>query len=87
MGASINSIVTLLSIHFFRLVVLANVIAWPLAYFAMHRWLDGYAYHIPISWWVFVLAGVLALGIALVTVSILAVKAAAANPVISLRSE
>jgi putative ABC transport system permease protein len=87
MGASINSLVALLSKHFFRLVLLANVIAWPIAYFAMHRWLDNYAYHIPISWWVFVLAGVLALGIALVTVSILAVRAAVANPVKALHSE
>ena len=87
MGASINSIVSLLSKHFFRLVLLANVIAWPLAYFAMHRWLGDYAYHIPMSWWVFVVAGVLALGIALVTVSLLAVRAAAANPVKALRSK
>jgi len=87
MGASINSIVALLSRHFFHLVLLANAIAWPIAYLAMHRWLVGYAYRIPLSWWVFVLAGVLALGIALVTVSILAVRAAVANPVKSLRSE
>ncbi len=87
MGASINSIVALLSKHFFRLVLLANVIAWPLAYFAMNRWLGDYAYHIPLSWWVFVVAGLLALGIALVTVSLLAVRAAAANPVKALRSE
>ena len=87
MGASVNSIVGLLSRHFIRLVLLANVIAWPLAYFAMHRWLEDYAYRIPISWWVFLLAGVLALGIALVTVSILAVRAAVMNPVKSLRSE
>ena len=87
MGASINSIVALLSKHFFRLVLLANAIAWPLAYFAIHRWLDDYAYRIPMSWWVFVLAGVLALGIALVTVSVLAVRAAVANPVEALRSE
>ena len=87
MGASINSIVTLLSKHFFRLVLIANLIAWPLAWFAMHRWLQDYAYRIPISWWVFVASGVLALGIALLTVSILAVRAAVANPVKALRSE
>jgi putative ABC transport system permease protein len=68
-------------------VLLANVIAWPLAYFAMDHWLQDYAYRVPISWWVFALAGVLALAIALITVSILALRAAVANPVNSLRSE
>ena len=87
MGASVGSIVALLSRHFVRLVLLANVIAWPLAWFAVHRWLEDYAYRIPISWWVFLAAGILALGIALVTVSILAMRAAMANPVKSLRSE
>jgi putative ABC transport system permease protein len=87
LGAGVGSIVTLLSRHFVRLVLLATVIAWPLAWLAVHQWLKDYAYRIPISWWVFVLAGVLALGIALLTVSILAIRAAAANPVKSLRSE
>jgi putative ABC transport system permease protein len=87
MGAGVANIVSLLSRHFVRLILLANVIAWPLAYLAMHRWLQDYAYRIPISWWVFVLAGVLAMGIALVTVSILAVRAALANPIEALRSE
>lgn len=87
MGAGVGSIVTLLSRHFVRLVLLANVIAWPLAYFAVQRWLQDYAYRIPMTWWVFALAGILALGIALATVSILAVRAAVANPVKSLRSE
>jgi putative ABC transport system permease protein len=87
MGATINSIIVLLSRHFVRLVLLANVIAWPLAYFAMDRWLQDYAYRVPISWWVFALAGVLALAIALITVSILALRAAVANPVRSLRAE
>ena len=67
--------------------MLANVIAWPLAYFAMDHWLQDYAYRVPISWWVFALAGVLALAIALITVSILALRAAVANPVDSLRAE
>lgn len=86
-GASVNSIIWLLSRHFVRLVFLANLIAWPLAYLAMDRWLEDYAYRVPISWWVFLLAGVLALGIALVTVSLLALRAAVANPVNALRSE
>jgi putative ABC transport system permease protein len=87
MGASVNSIVTLLSRHFIRLVLLANLLAWPLAWLAMRRWLQDYAYRISLSGWVFLAAGVAALAIALVTVSILAVKAALNNPVSALRSE
>lgn len=87
MGASVNSLVLLLSKHFLRLVVLANVIAWPLAFLAISRWLEDYAYRVPISPWVFVLAGVAALLIALITVSVLAMRAAMANPVRSLRTE
>ena len=87
MGASINDIVLLLSSHFIRLVLIANLIAWPLAYWAISRWLEDYAYRVPMSWWVFILAAVMALLIALVTVSMLAMKAALTNPVKSLRSE
>jgi putative ABC transport system permease protein len=87
MGASVRSIVALLSRHFMWLVIWANLIAWPLAWYAIHRWLEDYAYRIPMSWWVFAVAGVLAMGIALVTVSILAFRAAVANPVNSLRTE
>jgi putative ABC transport system permease protein len=87
MGASIQNIVRLLSRHFVRLVLWANLISWPLAWFAIHHWLEDYAYRIPLSWWVFALAGALAMGIALVTVSILAFRAAVANPVNSLRTE
>jgi len=87
MGASVNNIVGLLSRHFILLVLLANLLAWPLAWLAMRRWLQDYAYRVSLSWWVFVAAGVAAMGIALVTVSILAVKAALNNPVEALRSE
>jgi putative ABC transport system permease protein len=87
MGASINNIVLLLSRHFIRLVLIANLIAWPLAWWAISRWLEDYAYRVTLSWWVFGIAGVAALFIALVTVSLLAMKAALANPVKSLRSE
>ena len=87
MGASIRNIVGLLSRHFVRLVLFANIVAWPLAWYAIHRWLEDYAYRIPMSWWVFVLAGILAMVIALVTVSVLAFRAAIANPVESLRAE
>ncbi|MBS1660534.1 MAG: ABC transporter permease [Bacteroidetes bacterium] len=87
MGASVNHIVLLLSSHFLRLVLIANLIAWPLAFWAIHRWLEDYAYRVSMSWWVFALAGLSALLIALVTVSVLAIKAAIANPVKSLRTE
>jgi len=87
MGASVQNIVGLLSRQFVGLVLWAILIAVPLAAYAIHRWLEDYAYRISMSWWVFVLAGILAMGIALVTVSILAFRAAIANPVDSLRVE
>jgi putative ABC transport system permease protein len=87
MGASVRNIVGLLSRQFMWLVIWANCIALPLAWYAINRWLEDYAYRIPKSWWVFGAAAVLAMGIALVTVSVLAFRAAVANPVKSLRSE
>jgi putative ABC transport system permease protein len=87
LGASMSSIVTLLSKHFIKLVLIANAIAWPLAWYTVNRWMEDYAYRLPMSWWVFILSGVTALAIALITVSFLAMKAAAANPVESLRTE
>jgi putative ABC transport system permease protein len=87
LGASLSSIVALLSRHFIKLVLIANLIAWPLAWYAVNRWLQDYAYRVTISWWVFILAGVMALLIALATVSFLALRAGRANPVKSLRSE
>ena len=87
LGASVGSIVTLLSKDFLKLVLIAIVIASPLAWYAMHRWLQDFAYKIDIEWWVFALAGLLAVGIALLTVSFQSVKAALMNPVKSLRSE
>lgn len=67
--------------------VLANFVAWPLAWYAMNRWLQGFAYRIDIGWMIFALAGGLALLIALATVSLQTLKAALANPVDSLRCE
>ena len=61
LGASVNDVVFLLSRHFIVLVLIANLIAWPLAWLALHRWMQGYAYRVAISWWVFVLAGMAAL--------------------------
>jgi putative ABC transport system permease protein len=87
LGASIKDVVFLLSKHFIGLVLIANLIAWPLAWLALHRWIQEYAYRVAISWWVFVLAGMAALLIALVTMSFLTVKAATNNPVKSLRTE
>jgi len=87
LGASVTGIARLLSIDFVRLVVVAIVIATPVAWYAMNKWLADFAYRVSIGWGVFVMAGVTAVGIAVVTVSWQAVKAARANPVRSLRSE
>lgn len=87
LGASMSSIVTLLSKHFIKLVIIANAIAWPLAWYSVNKWMEDYAYRLNMSWWVFVLSGLAALAIALITVSFLAMRAAAANPVESLRAE
>ena len=87
LGATVTNVVALLSKDFVKLVLLANVIAWPVAWYAMNRWLQNFAYRIEISWWVFALAGGLALAIALLTVSTQAVRAALANPVEALRYE
>ncbi|MEP7143634.1 MAG: ABC transporter permease [Ferruginibacter sp.] len=87
LGANVGQIVGLLSNEFLKLVLIACVLALPLAWFAMSKWLQDFAYRIDISWWIFVLAGICALLIALVTVSFQAIKAAMANPVKSLKTE
>jgi ABC-type antimicrobial peptide transport system permease subunit len=87
LGASAGSLFTLLSREFVVLVLVAVVIATPIAWFSMDKWLQDYAYRIPIEWWIFGLAGVAAVAIALVTVSFQAFKAAVINPISSLRSE
>ncbi|MBD2702318.1 ABC transporter permease [Spirosoma sp. BT702] len=87
LGASVASIVTLLSKDFLKPVAIAIVIASPIAWYAMDRWLQDFAYKIDISWWVVGLAGLLAVGIALATVSFQSIRAALMNPVKSLRSE
>jgi putative ABC transport system permease protein len=87
LGANVGNIVTLLSKDFLKLVLIAAMIAFPIAWFVMHNWLKDFAYRINIQWWVFIVAGVIALLIALLTVSFQAIKAAAANPVKSLRTE
>ncbi|WP_338875178.1 ABC transporter permease [Spirosoma sp. SC4-14] len=87
LGASVASVVALLSKDFLKLVCIAILIASPIAWYAMDRWLADFAYRINIQWWVFALAGLLSVGIALVTVSFQSIKAALANPITSLRSE
>ncbi len=87
LGSSISGIVVLVSKDFIKLVLLASVLAFPVAYWVMHNWLQSFAYRIDISWWIFALAALIALVIALATVSFQAIKAALANPVKSLRSE
>jgi putative ABC transport system permease protein len=87
LGASVSSITTMLSMDFLKLVLIAIVIASPLAWYAMNKWLQDFAYRINIQWWVFVIAGVLAVLIAFATISYQAIKAALMNPVKSLRSE
>lgn len=87
LGASVASISQLLSKGFLKLVVAAILIASPVAWWALNRWLQGFAYRINVSWWMFVLAGLIAIGIALMTISWQAIKAAIANPVKSLKTE
>jgi putative ABC transport system permease protein len=87
LGATVPNIVLHLTKGFTKGIVLANIIAWPLAYFAMNGWLQQFAYRIGIGLWVFALSGILALGIAFFTVSYHTIKAATANPVDSLRYE
>ncbi len=87
LGASVSGIVSLLSKDFMKLVIIAIVIASPITWWAMNKWLQDFAYHINISGWIFPMAGLVAVLIALITVSFQAIKAAVANPVKSLRTE
>jgi putative ABC transport system permease protein len=87
LGASITAIFFLLSKEFLKWLVLANLIAWPVAYYFMDKWLQDFAYRINMGWWIFALSGGIALLIALLTVSYQAIKAAVANPIDSLRYE
>jgi len=87
LGASVSEIVIILSKQFTKWVVFANLIAWPVAYYIMNKWLENFAYRIELNLWVFVLSGLSALLIALITISFHAVKAATANPIKSLKYE
>jgi len=87
LGATVFILASLLSKDFLKLVFIANGIAFPVAWWVTNKWLQEYAYHIDVQWWVFVIAGILAIGIALLTVSYQAIKAAIGKPVKNLRTE
>jgi len=87
MGSSVNKVVILLSREFTKWVLLANVIAWPLAFYIVNKWLQNFEYRINIPWWIFLLTAILAYIVALLTVSYQAVRAANANPVDALKYE
>jgi len=87
LGASIGSIIVILTKDFVKLVLIAALIAFPVAGWAMHSWLKGFAYHVEMKWWVFALAGIVAITIALLTISYQTIRAALMNPVKSLKSE
>ena len=87
LGANVGRIVTLLSKDFIIMVLVASLIAFPIAWWALHTWLEDFAYRINIPWWIFLMAALIALLVALATVSTQAIKAALSNPVKSLRTE
>jgi len=86
-GAKVSEILTMLNKDFIKWVIVAFIVATPIAFFAMHNWLENFAYKTVLSWWIFVMAGLLALGIALLTVSLQSWRAATRNPVEALRYE
>ena len=87
LGASVSSITALISMDFLKLVGLAILIASPFAYYFMNDWLDGFAYRIQITWWVFAFAGLLTILIAFATIGFQAIKAATINPIKSLKTD
>ena len=87
LGSSVTGIVNLLSLDFLKLVFVAVIIASPIAWFIMNKWLQDFAYRINISWWIFFVAAFLAVLVTILTISYQAIKAAIANPVKSLRTE
>ena len=87
LGASVSGILITISRDLYKWVVLANVIAWPMAYYFSNKWLQNFAYRVDINLWIFLISGLTALMIALLTVSYQTFKAATANPINSLRYE
>jgi putative ABC transport system permease protein len=86
-GANIYGILALMNRDFIRWTLIASVAAVPAAWYAMHKWLENYAYKTDVKWWIFILSGIIVLGIALLTVSFQSLRAATKNPVESLRYE
>ena len=87
LGASVFNVVTLLSKDFLMLVIIALILAVPVAWYVMSEWLKDFAYRVSIEWWIFIVAAVIAIIIAFLTISTQAIKAAVSNPVKSLRTE
>jgi len=87
MGAGVSQVFATLSGSFLKWVIIANIMAWPLAYYAMSRWLEGFVYHTRLSPWIFILAAIISLLIALLTVSFQTLRAASRNPVDALKYE
>ncbi|MEP7269276.1 MAG: FtsX-like permease family protein, partial [Saprospiraceae bacterium] len=87
LGAGYGNLIALLSKDFVKLVLIAFAFAVPMGWYAMHKWLQDFAYRIELSWWIFALAGITAISIAVITVSFQAIKSAFTNPVKSLRTE
>ncbi len=87
LGAGVLRLAGLLSGEFLKLIAIASLLAFPIAWYAMHSWLQNYAYHITIQWWIFAVAGAASILIALITISFQTIRAAIVNPIKSLRSE
>jgi putative ABC transport system permease protein len=87
LGASVSNIVGMLSKDFLKLILIAALVAFPIAWWGLHKWLEDFVFRIGIAWWIFILAGVVTALVAFLTLSMQAVKAANANPVKSLRTE
>ena len=87
MGASNLKIIKLISSEFMILVGISNIIAWPLAYYLISKWLQNFAYHVSLDWWIFIFAGSIAAVIAMITIGFQTTKAASANPVKALKYE
>ena len=87
LGANVQNILNMLSKDFLKMVIVSLIIAFPIAWWAMTKWLQDFAYRVDIGWWVFGFAALITIGIALLTISFQAIKAAVANPVKSLRTE
>jgi putative ABC transport system permease protein len=87
LGASVTEVIATISSQFVFWILIANLIAWPVAYIVLYRWLQNFAYHVSPAWWMFGVAGMITLLIALITIGTQSIKAAMANPVKSLRTE